>query len=152
MYYFCLCCVLIAAPGLSLAAESRGSSLVVVCGLLVEVASLAVEEGSRHTGFSRSVWAQKLWCTNLVAVRHVGSSQTRDQTCVLCIGRRILYHWAPGKPQRRNFYSSLTHWTTRAHDRCACILYILLFQHFLVIYLVSYCKIPVYNDLEILKS
>ena len=27
-----------------------------------------------------------------------GSSQSRDQTCVFCIGRRILYHWATGKP------------------------------------------------------
>ena len=28
----------------------------------------------------------------LVALRHVGSSRTRDQTCVPCIGRRILIH------------------------------------------------------------
>ena len=27
----------------------------------------------------------------------VGSSQTRDQTCVSCIGRWILYHWATRK-------------------------------------------------------
>jgi len=26
------------------------------------------------------------------------SCQSRDQTCVFCIGRRILYHWATGKP------------------------------------------------------
>ena len=30
----------------------------------------------------------------LVALRHVGSSQTGDQTCVSCTGRQILYHWA----------------------------------------------------------
>ena len=53
MYYFCLHWVLIAAPGLSPVAESRGSSLVVVRGLLAAVASLTVEKGSRHTGFSR---------------------------------------------------------------------------------------------------
>ena len=70
MYYFCLHWVLITAPGLSPVAESRGSSLVVVRGLLVAVASLTVEKGSRHTGFSRSVWAHKLWCTNLGALRH----------------------------------------------------------------------------------
>ena len=29
-----------------------------------------------------------------VAPWHVGSSLTRDQTCVSCIGRQILYHWA----------------------------------------------------------
>ena len=34
-----------------------------------------------------------LWCTGLVVPRHVGSSQTRDRTCVPCIGRRILNHW-----------------------------------------------------------
>ena len=27
------------------------------------------------------------------AQRRVGSSQTRDWTCVLCVGRQILYHW-----------------------------------------------------------
>ena len=26
-----------------------------------------------------------------------GSSQTRDRTCISCIGRRILYHWATWK-------------------------------------------------------
>ena len=30
----------------------------------------------------------------LVAPRHVGSSWIRDQTCVSCFGRQILYHWA----------------------------------------------------------
>ena len=30
----------------------------------------------------------------LVAPPHVGSSRTRDQTCVSCFGRWILYHWA----------------------------------------------------------
>ena len=30
---------------------------------------------------------------NLVAPRHVGSSRTRDGTCVSCISRWILYHW-----------------------------------------------------------
>ena len=30
----------------------------------------------------------------LVALQHVGSSQTRDQTRVSCISRQILYHWA----------------------------------------------------------
>ena len=33
----------------------------------------------------------------LAAPRHVGSSQTRNQTRVPCIGRQILYHWAPRK-------------------------------------------------------
>ena len=29
----------------------------------------------------------------LVALRHVGSSWSRDRTCVPCIGRQILNHW-----------------------------------------------------------
>ena len=36
--------------------------------------------------------AQKLWRMGLVALWHVGSSQTRDRTRVPCIGRRILKH------------------------------------------------------------
>ena len=36
--------------------------------------------------------AQWLWRTGLVALRHVGSSWTRDQTHVPCIGRQILNH------------------------------------------------------------
>ena len=38
------------------------------------------------------VWAE-LWITGPAALPHVGSSQTRDPTCVLCIGRQILNHW-----------------------------------------------------------
>ena len=33
-----------------------------------------------------------LWCTGLVALQHVESSQTRDRTRVPCIGRQILIH------------------------------------------------------------
>ena len=38
--------------------------------------------------------AQQLWFTGLVAPRHVGSSQTRAQTRVPCIGRQTLNHCA----------------------------------------------------------
>ena len=38
--------------------------------------------------------AQLLWLTGLVAPRHVGSSRTRAQTRVPCIGRQILNHCA----------------------------------------------------------
>ena len=41
--------------------------------------------------------AQQLWLTGLVAPRHVGSSQTRAQTRVPCIGRQILNHCATGE-------------------------------------------------------
>ena len=40
------------------------------------------------------VQAQQLWCVGLAAPWHVGSSRTRAQTCVPCIGRRILNHCA----------------------------------------------------------
>ena len=36
--------------------------------------------------------AQQLWLTGPVALRHVGSSQTRARTRVPCIGRQILNH------------------------------------------------------------
>ena len=56
-----------------------------------------------HVGFSGfSMWARKSWllgsraqqswCRGLVALRHVAPSGTRDQACVSCIGRKILYH------------------------------------------------------------
>ena len=35
---------------------------------------------------------QQVWSTSLGAPLHVGSSQTRDQTRVSCIGKQILYH------------------------------------------------------------
>ena len=38
--------------------------------------------------------ARQLWCVGLGALWHVGSSQIRDRTCVSCISRWILYHWA----------------------------------------------------------
>ena len=38
------------------------------------------------------VQTQQLWCTGPVALWHVGSFQTRDQTCVPCSGRQSLIH------------------------------------------------------------
>ena len=35
---------------------------------------------------------QEYWCAVISFCR--GSSWTRDQTCISCIGRQILYHWA----------------------------------------------------------
>ena len=37
--------------------------------------------------------AQQLWPTGLVATLREGSSQTRDQTGVPCVGKGILSHW-----------------------------------------------------------
>ena len=43
----------------------------------------------------------QLWCTGLVAPRHVRSSQTKDQTPVPCIGR-ILIHCTTREVQKDN--------------------------------------------------
>ena len=69
---------------------------------------------SRCTGFSScSTWAQQLWlagcraqaqqlqCMGLVALQHVGSFWTRDQTRVPCIGRWILNHRATREVHER---------------------------------------------------
>ena len=52
--------------------------------------------GFRSCG-SRAPELNSLWCMGLVALWYVGCSQTRDRIHVSCIGRRILYHWAPGE-------------------------------------------------------
>ena len=49
-FNFWLCWVFGAAHGLSLVVASRGSSLIVVHGLLIAVASLVAEQGSRAHG------------------------------------------------------------------------------------------------------
>ena len=79
---------------------SGGSSLAVVLGLLIAVNSVE----HRFSGVQASVVAAhglgtcaslalELRCTGLVALQHVGSSQTRDQTYVPCIDRWILNCW-----------------------------------------------------------
>ena len=70
-------CAFVAAGRLSPAEESGGYSLLST-GLL-------------------------LWCTGLAAPRHVGSSWTRVQTCVPCIGRQILNHWTTREVLLLNF-------------------------------------------------
>ena len=72
-------------------------------------ASVVVVHGLSSCGLrAQQLWlvgsraqAQQLWRMGLVAPRHVGSSWTRAQTCVPCVGRRILNHCttreAPGK-------------------------------------------------------
>ena len=76
--------------------SEQGLLFGAVRGLLIAVASLVVEHRLQARSLQQ-LWhvgsraqAQQLWCTGLVALRHVGSSQTRDRTCVPCIGRQIL--------------------------------------------------------------
>ena len=52
-----------------------------------------------HLNFSScSAWAQKLWHKGSVALRHVGSSQTRDQTHAPVLAGGFLTTEPPGKP------------------------------------------------------
>ena len=72
-------------------AASRGSSLAVVRGLLIVMASLAAEHRLQGP------WASAVWLTGFAALCHVGSSQTRDWTYASCTGRQILTTGPPGK-------------------------------------------------------
>ena len=85
-------------------AASRSYSPVVVCGLLIMVASLTVEHRIQGPwavavatcGLPGSrAQAQQLWLMGLAASRRVASSQIRDQSCVSCLGLWTFYHWAP---------------------------------------------------------
>ena len=97
----------VAARELSLVAVSGGYSSLRCMGFSLQWLLLLRSMGSRHVGFSscgtwaQQLWhtgsraeAQQLWCMGLVAPPYVGSSRTRDQTCVPCIGRWILNHCA----------------------------------------------------------
>ena len=54
---------------------------------------------------------QQLWCTGLVAPRHVGSSQTRSRTRVPCIGRWILNHCTTSEALPHLLYPFICQWT-----------------------------------------
>ena len=73
--------------------ESWGYSSLRCMGVPLQWLLLLQSTGSRCMGFSScGVQAQQLWCTGLVALWHVGSSQTRDWMHVPCIGRQIPNH------------------------------------------------------------
>ena len=102
--YFWLCWVFVAVRGPFLVAASRGYSSLWCAGFSLQW-FLLCSTGSRRTGFSScGTRAQQLQCTGLVALRHVGSSQTRAQTRVLCIGRRILNHCATKEAPPKFFF------------------------------------------------
>ena len=71
-------------PGFALIVASGSYSLLTRCGLLVTVASLVEEHGLGHMG--------------LVAPRHVGSSQIRDQTHSPALAGRFFTAEPPGEP------------------------------------------------------
>ena len=67
---------------------------------------------------SRVQRLQELWCVGFIALWHLESSQTRDQTHVPCIGWLILNHWATREslkglfqvhPQIRSGFASQFH-------------------------------------------
>ena len=104
--YFWPCLFFIAVHGLSLITVSRGYSSSQCLRFLSPWLLFLQSLGSRCVGFSscntqvRWLWhrgarmpAQQLGHTGLVAPWHVGSSWTRNQTCVPCMGRQILNHW-----------------------------------------------------------
>ena len=95
---------------------SRGRSPAAVPGLRIVVASLVAERRTSSTRASVAAvpgsraQAKWSWCSGLLVPRHVGLSQTRDQTGVSCAGRWILYTEPAGKPQRWVFkHADLLH-------------------------------------------
>ena len=84
-FIFWLYWVFIALHGFSPAAVTRVYPWI-QCGLLTVVTSLVAEFGLYARGL------QELQCVGLIAPQHVGSSQTRDPTHVLCLSRQTLNH------------------------------------------------------------
>ena len=114
--YFWLYWVFVAGRGLSLVVVSGGYSSLWCTGFSLWWLLLLRSTGSRRAGFSscgsraQQLWlagsraqAQQLWCTGLVAPRHVGSSRTRARTRVTCIGRQILNPCATREAPLPNF-------------------------------------------------
>ena len=122
IYLFKLINLFLAAQGLCCCAQAfsscgeRGLLFVAVRWLLIAVASPAAEHGLQVHGLQQlwhagsKVQAQQLWCTGLVAPRHVGSSRTRARTRVPCIGRRILNHCTTREVPLVRFKASLNPW------------------------------------------
>ena len=107
--YFWVHWVFVSVRRLSLVAENGGYSSLQCVGFSLRWLLLLWSMGSRCTDFSscstqvQQLWlagsraqTQQLWCTGLVAPRHVGSSWTRARTCVPCIGRQIRTTVQPG--------------------------------------------------------
>lgn len=84
----------VAVCGLPLVGASEGSLSLWLLGFSLWWL-LQRSAGSRvcrvGCGCSCGVWVQQLWRTGLVAPWRMESPWTRDRTCVLCIGRQILY-------------------------------------------------------------
>ena len=94
-YLFLPALVFAALHGLFSSCREWGYSLLQSMGFSLQGLLWLQSTGSRHSSFSScSSWAQQLWHMSLVALWHVESSWTRDQTCIPCTGRWILIPWA----------------------------------------------------------
>ena len=51
-----------------------------------------------------------VWLMGLAVSWHVESSQIRDWTCVSCIGRQVLYHWATSEALRNLEWKKKSSW------------------------------------------
>ena len=83
LIYFWLCWVFVSVRGLSLVVVSGGHSSSRCAGLSLSWPLLLGAQAP-------DAQAQQLWLTRPVALRHVGSSQTRARTRVPCTGRQTL--------------------------------------------------------------
>ena len=80
--------VFVDACRLSLAGASGGCSSLRCVGFSLWCLLLLQSTGSRYVGFSSCcTQAQQLWCTGLVAPRHVGSSGTSPHFQSVCVPR-----------------------------------------------------------------
>ena len=80
----CLHC----CAGFSLVVSSGGDSWLQCWGFSLWWPLRSWSTGSRVCGLQQ-LWhmSSVLWCMGLVALRHFGSSRTRDQTHISCIGQ-----------------------------------------------------------------
>ena len=88
-FFFFGCAGSVAVPRLF---SSCGEwELPVVLRLLIVVASLVAEQGSREFSLQQlQLPSSRAQSQSIVAPQHVGSSGTSDRTHVSCFGRRIL--------------------------------------------------------------
>ena len=94
LFYFLAALGLVAARRLSLVVASGDYSSLWCVGFSLRWLLLLRSTSSRHVG--SVVVARGLQSAGSVVVAHghVGSSPTRERTCVPCIGRRVLNHCA----------------------------------------------------------
>ena len=91
-FFRCFKCGLISSCG-SQVSHSNGLSLCGALPLRHADASILWCMGSVVGAQGMYSWGSVVWLTALVAPQQMGSSQTRYQTCVFCIGGQILNHW-----------------------------------------------------------